>query len=73
MCVTVWCNRWFDSVREWEKQMAANPSVPVYVAVYEEAIRVRKTLWGGHEGMWLCIRRPLGCVSLYGEAMRVCG
>ena len=48
MCVTVWCNRWFDSVREWEKQMAANPSVPVYVAVYEEAIMVCGCVCGDH-------------------------
>ena len=42
-----------------------------YVAEYEEAIRMREPLWGGHEGMWLCIRRPLGYVAEYEEAVRV--
>ena len=41
VCVTVWGNRWFDVVTDWEQQLAAHPSVPVYVAMYEEAIRVR--------------------------------
>ena len=33
---------------------------------------VHETLWGGHEGMWLCIRRPLGYVKLCGDAIAVC-
>ncbi|KAK7106464.1 sulfotransferase 1B1-like [Littorina saxatilis] len=35
----VWCNRWFDNVRDWERQIAAHPDIPVHVAVYEEAIK----------------------------------
>ena len=42
-----------------------------YVVVYEEAIRVRETLWGGHGGMRLCIWRQLWYVALYEEAISV--
>ncbi|XP_070203576.1 sulfotransferase 1C4-like [Littorina saxatilis] len=41
----VWCNRWFDNVRDWERQIAAHPDIPVHVAVYEEAIK-KKTETG---------------------------
>ena len=37
----MWCNRWFDVVRDWEKKMKLHPELPVFVAVYEEAIKVR--------------------------------
>ncbi|KAL8611181.1 hypothetical protein ACOMHN_064471 [Nucella lapillus] len=35
----VWCGRWFDSVRQWERDMETHSQQPVFVAVYEEAIK----------------------------------
>ncbi|XP_076438737.1 sulfotransferase 1B1-like [Babylonia areolata] len=35
----VWGNIWFDLVRDWEKEMETRPDVPVFLGVYEEAIK----------------------------------
>ncbi|XP_025101385.1 sulfotransferase family cytosolic 1B member 1-like [Pomacea canaliculata] len=35
----VWTNRWFDMARDWKKEIANHPEHPIFVAVYEEAIR----------------------------------
>nr|KAG5688656.1 hypothetical protein BaRGS_017510 [Batillaria attramentaria] len=35
----LWCNNWFEAARDMEKEMAAHPELPVYTAVYEEAVR----------------------------------
>lgn len=35
----LWCNNWFDAVLAMEKEIEAHPEVPIYIAVYEEAVR----------------------------------